>query len=96
MSRRKQNDGSPRKVVVINLGGNPELAQAIDQRMVAFGLDSRHNTVLAMLEAHCSAYPIDAEIALVAQAAVRESRNAEYAALREFHENRAKLFGSGQ
>jgi len=80
-------------MVVLNLNDDPELAQQIDQRMVSFGLDSRSNTVKAMLIAHCSAYPVETEIAQVAAAAVRESRVAEYNALREYYEGRVRLFG---
>lgn len=96
MGRKNKSSGERRTVIVVNLSDDPELAQQIDQRMVSFGLDSRSNTVKAMLTAHCSAYPVETEIAQVALAAVRESRNAEYAALREFHLGRAALFGGGK
>ncbi len=94
MGRRKTASGERPKTVVVHLGEDLDLAQQLDQYMVSFGLDSRSQTVKAILAAHFSAYPEQTLVFQVALAAVKQQRYAEYEALKEFYEGRARLFGS--
>lgn len=94
MSRGKQGSGENKLRVQIVL--DPELAQQLDQTMLSFGLESRSMTIQMMMKGWLSTVPVNATIHELCLQTLRELKNAEFVSLTEYHEQRARLYRSGQ
>jgi len=91
MSRRS-NKSATTRTVSVHL--EPDIAQALEQTMISFGLENKSETVIMMMRAFLSAVPENTTVFEVCQQSVREIRKAEFTALAEFYEARARMYRS--
>ncbi len=70
---------------------DPEVAQIVDRTLIDFGLENRSSTICMMIHAFGSMFPERTTIFQAAQQATREIRKAEFEALAEHFELRAKV-----
>jgi outer membrane biogenesis lipoprotein LolB len=73
-----------------------DLAQAVDQTMVQFGLSSRSETLVMMVKSWLSANPEQTTIFEVTQQAVREIRKFEFEGLANYFAERSKAYKAGR
>lgn len=71
-----------------------ELAQAIDQTMLSFGMESRAETIMMMCRAWGSMFPENSTVFEIAVAAAKKLRKDEFEALATHYETRARIFRS--
>lgn len=91
MSRRGHAGGQP-KYSSVTVPLDEELAAALDQTMIHFGLENRAQTARMALAAWVAAMMEDTTIHLMCQQAVEQIRKNEFSALAEFFEKRAREY----
>ena len=94
MSRGRNPDKAQYKQISFSV--DPELARLVDETMISFGLDNRGDTMRMILRAWLSMVPIDTTVYEVCQIAVKQMREAEFAALAKHYEDRSKMYREGR
>jgi hypothetical protein len=69
-----------------------DFTQRLDQTKIDFGLDSRADALIMMAEGWMSAMMENATIHTIVQQSVRDLKKAEFTALAEFYEGRARIY----
>lgn len=88
----KSNKSTTSSTMSLHL--EPDLRQVVDQAMINFGLENRSSTVGMIIASWSAAMLENATILEVCRQSVSEVRKAEFAALADFYESRARLFRS--
>lgn len=89
MSRNKKKNANSTQVTV-HL--SPEMALAVDNYAVGFGLESRAAALTMLATAGMSSLPLDAAIGTMMQQAVAATKKAEFEALVKHFEERAAIY----
>lgn len=89
MSRRKSSQGQRFQVTVPM---DAELAQALDQTMISFGIDHRGDCAAMMMRGWLSAVPLDTTVHEVCRISVKRTRQHEFEALAQYYADRAAMY----